>query len=74
MIKLYVISTPLVLKVRLKLSYGRISEDTGKPTNGLKKRSRQRKQFMNPLMVRPWMGEVDLTLTREEEEEKGKEG
>ena len=23
-------------------------------------------------MVRPWMGEVDLTLTREEEEEKGK--
>ena len=25
-------------------------------------------------MVRPWMGEVDLTLTREVEEEKGKEG
>ena len=45
----------------MKLSSSRISEDTGKPTNGLKKRSRQRKQFMNPLMVRPWMGEEDLT-------------
>ena len=38
------------------MSSSRISEDTGKPTNGLKKRSRQRKQFMNPLMVRPLDG------------------
>ena len=54
------------------MSSSRISEDTGKPTNGLKKRSRQGKQFMNPLLVRPWMGEVDLTLTAEKG--KGKEG